>query len=186
MHAKTSRRFSLSKGLGLDFTSNGLTLAGPLLRRAAYGFVARDELEIVWLLERAYGAAVDTDRTVKGLQTVARALNEDQPTRAMIRALLLHLPELDWAGAARLARADDTLTKFDPDQTRDEKGRWAANGNESAPAPGIHGLPPKLSRPPLHLVSDSSHAQPGRSPTSRRHFVGRTPGDAAAGQSAGR
>ena len=156
MHANTSRRFGLSKGLGLDFTLNGLTLAGvPLLRRSVHGFVARDELEIVWLLERAYGAAVDTNRTVKGLQTVARALNEDQPTRAMIQALLLHLPELDWAGAARLARADDTLAKFDPDQPRDEKGRWAVNGNEPAPARGIRGLPPKLSRPPLRLVSDS-------------------------------
>ncbi|HLZ65909.1 MAG TPA: hypothetical protein VKQ29_06735 [Aliidongia sp.] len=156
MHAKTSRRFSLSKGLGLELTSNGLTLAGvPLLRRAAHGFVARDELEIVWLLDRAYGAAIDSNRTVKGLQTVARALTEDQPIRAMIRALLLHLPELDWAGAARLAQADDMLAKFDPDQPRDEKGRWAANGNEPVPAPGIHGLPPKLSRPPLRLVSDS-------------------------------
>lgn len=104
MHAKTSGRFSLSKGLGVDVTSNGLTLAGvPLLRRAAHGFVARDELEIVWLLERAYGAVVDADQTVRGLQAVACALNKDQPTRAMIRALLLHLPELDWAGAARLA-----------------------------------------------------------------------------------
>ena len=161
MHAVATRHFRLAKGFGLDCTTDGVTLAGvPLLRRTVRGFVPRDDLEIRWLLESAYGQAVDADRVVKGLAIVARALNEREPARAMIGALLLELCELDWAGAARLAQADDTLAKFDPDEARDERGRWAANGNETASAHSPHGLPPKLSRPPLRLVSASSDDEP--------------------------
>lgn len=63
MHAAVSRRFGLSKSLGLDCTKDGLTLADvPLLHRTVRGFTPRDALEIRWLLERAYGSVLDTDR----------------------------------------------------------------------------------------------------------------------------
>jgi len=154
MHVIASRRFRLSKGFGLDCTPDGLALAGvPLLRYTTGGFAPRDDLEIRWLLESAYGAEVDAARVIKGLAIVARALNEREPARAMIGALLLELSELDWAGAARLARANDTLAKFDPDEARDERGRWAANGNETANARSPHGLPPRLSSSPVRLIS---------------------------------
>ncbi|MDB5361711.1 MAG: hypothetical protein JWO51_3008 [Rhodospirillales bacterium] len=154
MHTVAARRFSLSRSLGLDCTTDGLTLAGvPLFRRTMRGFMPRDELEIRWLLERAYGPALDLGRILKGIKTIARALNEDQLGQASIRALLLDLPELDWASAVRLAQADEALAKFDPNEPRDEQGRWAANGNAPAAVHAPHGLPPKLSRAPLHLVS---------------------------------
>jgi hypothetical protein len=166
MHASTQRRFGLSKGLGLDCTADGLTLAGvPLQRRTVRGFVPRDELEIRWLLTSAYGDDIDMDRIVKGIETVARALNNDHLARAMIRTLLLDLPELDRAGAARMAQADKALAKFDPDEPRDERGRWAANSNEGtskepASTHSVRGLPPKLTQPLLHLVNDSSADKP--------------------------
>ncbi len=161
MHATASRRFSLSKGFGLDCTADGLVLAGvPLLRHTPRGLAPRDDLEIRWLLESAYGAEIDADRVMKGLAIVAQALNEREPARAMIGALLLELSELDWAGAARLAQADDTLAKFDPNEARDERGRWAANGNETATIHSPHGLPPKVNRPPLRLASTSSGDEP--------------------------
>ncbi len=105
------------------------------------------------MLKSAYGAGVDPDRVAKGLGTIARALNENQRTRATIGALLLELPDLDWASAARLAHADDALAKFNPNEPRDEKGRWIANITLSTPASSRHGLPPKLSHSPLRLVS---------------------------------
>ena len=154
MHATASRHFQLAKRFGLDCTADGVTLAGVrLLRRTARGFVPRDDLEIRWLLERAYGAPIDADRVVKGLDAVAAALNKDEPGRAMIRALLLDLPELNETCAAQLARAEDRLAKYDPDEPRDERGRWVANSNDVAPAPSLRGLPAKLARPPLRLVS---------------------------------
>ena len=54
---------------------------------------------------------------------VARALSENEMVRAMIAAVLLKLPELDWDGAVRIAQADDTLSKYDPDEPRDFHGR---------------------------------------------------------------
>jgi len=159
MHVAAPRYFRLSKTFGLDCTPDGVTLAGvALLRRTRRGFIPRDDLEIRWLLERAYGTAVDADHIAKGLAAVARALNQDESSRAMIRALLLDLPELDWTSAARLAHANDALAKFDPDEPRDDRGRWAANGNAVAPAPFPHGLPPRLSRPALRLVSAGPEA----------------------------
>jgi len=159
MHAAVSRRFSLSKSLGLDCTENGLTLAGvPLLRRTVRGFIPRDDLEIRWLLERAYGSVLDTEPVIKGIETVAHALNKAQLGQAAIRALLLDLHELDWASAARLARADDALAKFDPDEPRDERGRWASDGD--VPRSGPHGLPPNLGRPPLRLIAARSDDAP--------------------------
>jgi hypothetical protein len=170
MHAAAPRRFSLSKSLGLDCTEDGLTLAGvPLLRRTVRGFMPREELEIRWLLERAYGSALDTGPVIKGIKTVARALNEDQLGHAAIRALLLDLHELDWASAARLAQADDALAKFDPNERRDERGRWAANDNAPNTLHTPNGLPPNLSRSPLHLVgarpSDTVDEAPSRAAT---------------------
>ncbi len=162
MHAAASRRFSLSKRFGLDCTEDGLTLAGvPLLRRTARGFVPRDELEIRWLLEKAYGSAPCTDRIIKGTETIARVLNQGQLGKAMIRALLLDLPDLDRESAARLAQADDMLAKFDEDEPRDEYGRWAANGNAPTATQTPHGLPPRLSRSPLRLISSGSESATG-------------------------
>ena len=164
MRAVVSKRFSLSKSLGLDCTAHGLSLAGvSLLRRTVEGFESRDELEIRWLLDRAYGPGLDFDRITKGIAAIARALNGDQPGHAMIRALLLDLPELDWAGAARLAQADDTLAKYDENEPRDEQGRWAANGNIPTTLHSPHGLPPRLSRSPVRLVSTDSKETTGDS-----------------------
>jgi hypothetical protein len=163
MHAAASRRFSLSKRLGLDCTKDGLTLAGvPLLHRTVRGFKPLDELEIRWLLKRAYGSALDTDRIIKGIETVAHALNEDRLGQATIRALLLDLHELDWPSAARLARADDALAKFDADEPRDERGRWASAGD--VPRSGPHGLPPNLGRPPLRLITAKPDDVSGATP----------------------
>jgi len=163
MHAAVSRRFSLSKRLGLDCTEDGLSLADvPLMRRTVQGFVPRDALEIRWLLERAYGSPLDADRIIKGIETVAHALNEAQLGQAAIRALLLDLHELDWTSAARLARADDALAKFDPDEPRDERERWASEGD--VPRSGPHGLPPNLGRPLLRLITARSDDASGATP----------------------
>jgi hypothetical protein len=161
MHAASIKRHSLSKSLGPGCSTTGLTLAGvSLLRQTVQGFVPRGELEIRWLLEQAYGSGLDTDRIVKGIGAIAHALNANRLGQAMIRTLLLDLTELDWAGAARLAQADNALEKFDPNQLRDERGRWAANGNAPVSTHAASGMLPRLSRSPLRLVS----AQPENAP----------------------
>ena|SRR5260221_8094464 len=106
--------FKLSQGpgsLGLGCKADGLALAGvPLLHKFRTGFVPRPPHEVRHLVKSAYGADIDATAVTRGLGAVARALNEGELGRAMIAAVHLRLPELDWESAARLAQADDTVT----------------------------------------------------------------------------
>lgn len=92
-----------------------------------------------------------------GLDAVAGALNQGEMTRALIAAVLLKLPELDWNGAVRIAQANCALAKFDPSESRDWRGRWTT-GDDLRPSPandhpqatGSGGRFPRV-RPPLGL-----------------------------------
>ena len=77
---------------------------------------------------------VEPDRLTGGLRAVANALNQGDLTRAMIAAVWLGLPPLDWDGAARIAQAQDALEKYDPDEPRDWRGRWTSGGGGQADA----------------------------------------------------
>ncbi|HEV2677912.1 MAG TPA: hypothetical protein VGV37_25500 [Aliidongia sp.] len=84
---------------GLDCSEQGLSLGGvPLLCRGGGVFRPRPGREIDWLISRAYEAAFDAAALFKGLDSVARALNEGMAARGMIAAVLLKLPRLDWDG----------------------------------------------------------------------------------------
>ena len=126
---------------GLDCSKTGLALAGvPLLYQGNIGFSARRPEEIHWLLSSAYQRQPNVGAIQAGLNAVARALNAGEIGRAMIAAILLKLPELDWAGAARIAQAEDVLAKYDPDEPRDWHGRWTSN--------------PPLRLPPGHRIDE--------------------------------
>ncbi len=113
-------------GLGLSCTSAGLSLAGvPLLQKTKAGFKPRPAGEIGVLISAACGKGADSGAVLPGLGVVAHALNHGEIARAMIAAVLMRLPELSWEAAARLANAEQNLTKYDPDQPRDWHGRWA-------------------------------------------------------------
>lgn len=116
-------------GLGCQLHGNGLRLAGvPLLFLGQNGFVPRPANEIQLLIGSAYGPKFDVPSLLRGLNTVARALNEKDMVRASIAAVHLRLPVLDWPGAIRIAKADDVLSKYDPDEPRDWHGRWTNGG----------------------------------------------------------
>lgn len=165
-------RYRLSdepRQFGLSCSDRGLTLAGvPLLRQTETGFQPRPVWEVDRLLGRAYLTGIDVNVVMGGLGSVARFLNDGEMARAMIAAVLLKLPELDWDGAARIAHADDTLAKagFDPDESRDSHGRWTTDGSFSASlandhlrAPGRADNPPHLGRLPLLPETDHGDAQ---------------------------
>lgn len=136
-------------GLGLSCTSRGISLAGvPLLRLTPSGFAPRPADEIGALIKRAYSRDIDPADLATGLDVIAQALNRDDLGRAMIAALRLRLPELDWKGATRIAKAHDALIKYNPDELRDARGRWTRDGetppNNSAPRqpPAVISDPP--------------------------------------------
>ncbi|MDZ5647792.1 hypothetical protein [Nitrospirillum sp. BR 11828] len=135
------RRYRLSNGpggLGISCTAEGLALAGvPLLAKGVGGFHVRSAAEVETLLKRAYAGAEPGAAVLPGLTKIADALNRGDLAQAMIRAVHLRLPELDWDAAVRLARANDNLAKYSPDQPRDEDGRWTDSGGAAKPQAGF-------------------------------------------------
>ncbi len=125
------------QGPGLCCDATGLRLAGvALLHKGEDGFTARSSDEIDALLVCAYGDGPDRPRlSDSGLETVARALNQGDLAKAMTAAVFLRLPEPDPNGAARIACADELLAKYDPDQPRDDHGRWTSGGGVASPPP---------------------------------------------------
>ena len=121
--AHVERSFRLTNepgGLGLSCIESGLSLAGvPLLQKSATGFASRSATEIESLVHAAYGGDVSADDLLPGIDVVVRALNRGEIARAMTGAVLLRLPELGWNCAARLADAEDRISKYSPDQLRD-------------------------------------------------------------------
>lgn len=137
-HNETFRLTDQVEGLGLRCTSAGVSLAGvPLLRKTLTGLTPRPTDEIDALMKEAYGWRVDPADVSPGLQVIAEALNRGDLGRAMIAAVHLKLPELNWQGASRIAKAHNSLAKYDPDEPRDARGRWTASGDSgpSRPSP---------------------------------------------------
>jgi len=131
------RKFRLTNepgGLGLSCSPAGLALAGvPLLGRTTAGFVPRPPREITALIEAAYGTDVDAMGLRSCLGTIAHALNSEDFGRAAIAAVHTRTPELSREAAARLARAEERLTKYDQDEPRDWHGRWTRFGAAAPP-----------------------------------------------------
>ncbi len=118
----------------MSCTPEGLSFAGvPLLQKTEAGFAPRSAPEIASLIKAAYGADRDPTRLVSSLGVIARALNDGDLARAAIAAVLTRTPELSAEAAARLAKADEKLIKYDPDQPRDWHGRWT-KGGDAGPA----------------------------------------------------
>jgi hypothetical protein len=114
----------------VELHAAGLSLAGvPLLQKTRAGFAPRPAPEIACLIQAAYGAGGDPTRLESSLGVVARALNGGDVARAGIAAVLTRTPELSREGAARLAKADGALAKYDPDEPRD----WPAAGRRARP-----------------------------------------------------
>jgi hypothetical protein len=123
---RTLRLASEGNGLGLSCTLNGLSLAGvPLLQQTAEGLAPRPAGDLAQLFGAALGRQVDTAALVARLRVAARALDDRDISRAMIAALHLQIPELEWKAAGRLARTNQVLMKYAADQPRDSHGRWA-------------------------------------------------------------
>jgi hypothetical protein len=165
------RMFRLTKepgGLGLSCTPDGVSLAGvPLLRKTQTGFEPRPAMEIAALLKTAYGTQMPLQSR---LGAIAQALSRGDFATAMIAAVHTETPELSPAAAARLAQADQALTKYnyDPDEPRDWHGRWTKDGS-AAPAGVAYDRPVRIAENtflPSGAISSDTPAPPSRNPFS--------------------
>jgi hypothetical protein len=157
--SRFERSFGLASGKapGLKCTLEGLSLGGAdLLRKTSGGFVPRPLHEIDALLKAAYGDWTSSPSLAAGLQLVARALNDGDLGRAMVAAVHLRLSGVGEGGAERIAKVDVALAKFDPNEPRDERGRWTTGGNpgRGESQPEDRSSPSATGRPPLIPVSN--------------------------------
>jgi hypothetical protein len=122
------------KGRGLRCDSDGLFLGREaLLRRDARGnFEALPVAELRKILRRTYGDEGNWNSCIRSVELVAKALNKGEMARAMMTAVLMRLP--DPGDPFRIADIDDVLAKagFNPDEPRDERGRWTTGGDSAA------------------------------------------------------
>jgi hypothetical protein len=117
-----------SEGVSCD--ENGPRL-GParLLRRTIFGFEPRPAAELDFVFAKTFGAPLDWRSRLPGLLAIASALDENNLALAMIGTLHLRLPVLNDEQAGRARGAEKLLKAFNPDEPRDERGRWTSGGN---------------------------------------------------------
>jgi hypothetical protein len=128
--------FKLSEGRatrrGIYCGDEGLYL-GPvaLIEREGNGYHARPAAEIEALLAAAYETPPDLSRCLTALPRLAANLEANNLSLAQIGALQLHLADIADDRIEQLIRTDDTLkANFNPNQPRDEQGRWTDEGHE--------------------------------------------------------
>jgi hypothetical protein len=100
-----------------------------LLAKTAEGFEPRPASEIAALLKAAYGVNGDPVKLQSRLEAIAQALNNRDFGLAAIAAVQIQMLELSSESAARIARADEELGKYNynPDEPRDRRGRWTSD-----------------------------------------------------------
>lgn len=100
--------------LGLAFTDGAMLLGRtPLIERRQGRFVVREQAEIDRLMKRAHirPGALAGDHLMRGLATVAAALNANDPCLASIAAVHLKIPDLPDAAARDALEVEDALIK---------------------------------------------------------------------------
>jgi len=129
------------KGRGLRCDGDGLFFRGAaLLQKDKRGnFEARSDIDVRKIL----GVVDGTESRIRSVKLVADALNKGERARAMMAAVLMRLPD-----PASPIRGPLTKAGYNPDEPRDERGRWTNVGYDSAEAETKH------SDPRIQLVGD--------------------------------
>ena len=121
--------------LGLACTNDGLYLGRtPLIERYGDHFLVRNRIEIERLLGHAFERVLPVEQLMRGLATVAAALNANDQGLARIAAVHLRIPDLPDQAARDRMEAADVLIKYARD------GGGSSNWN-----PALH---PRTGTPP--------------------------------------
>lgn len=118
-----------SRGLSVD--TEGVAL-GPhcvLVRRTASGYQRAAVGKIADLTRSIFGGDARLDRIPIVLTRITEALATGDLVKAQLLGLEIPINDLDHRQLARLRFAGDLVKDFDPNQPRDEQGRWTADGS---------------------------------------------------------
>ena len=117
-----------SRGLSVD--KEGVAL-GPdcvLVRRTDRGYERAPAGEIVDLTRSVFGRDHRLDRIPIVLTRITETLAAGDLVKAQLLGLEIPIHDLDDRQLARLRRAGDLMKDYDPNQPRDEQGRWTSEG----------------------------------------------------------
>jgi hypothetical protein len=147
-------------GRGLRCDDDGLFLErDALLQKNDEGnFEARTDAELQKTFGRIYGGETKWESHIRSVKLVANALNKDDMAKATMTAVLMRLP--DPGAAVRIADTNGSLAKagYDPDEPRDERGRWTNGGDDGNVAPSA------VHRDPHIQVADAGMSDASNDP----------------------
>lgn len=121
-------RGARSRGLVVD--ADGVTL-GPdcvLVRRTPAGYRCADPDDLTRLARTVFASDPRLTRLPIVLAGIAKALDRGDLVMAQLLGLELPVGDLDDNALRRLHAISDLSKDFDPDQLRDERGRWTNGG----------------------------------------------------------
>jgi hypothetical protein len=117
-----------SRGLSVD--AEGVVL-GPdcvLVRRTSLGYRRANVGEIADLTRAVFGRDARLDRIPIVLTRITEALADGDLVKAQLLGLEIPINDLDDRQLARLRHTGDLVKEYDPNQPRDEQGRWTNHG----------------------------------------------------------
>ncbi len=141
---------------GLVVDRDGVML-GPnavLVRRTPQGSRVASIGDIAVLTRVVFGEGARLDRLPLALSLIAKALDASDVVKAQLLGLEIPLYPLDDDQLTRLGVAA-SLMKYDPDQPRDERGRWTSGGDDArgaVVAGGREGADASVSTRPVRLT----------------------------------
>jgi hypothetical protein len=130
------------RGLAVDEDGVMLGPDGVLVRRTPLGYRSADPGHLALLTRAAFGEDRRLRRLPIVLDAIAQALDRGDLVKAQLLGLELPLGELDDRSLRRVSVVADLIKAgFDPDQPRDERGRWTDASAAGAAAA-------RMTRPP--------------------------------------
>lgn len=131
-------RGPLSRGLSVD--SEGVALGSDcvLVRRTDKGYERAPVGGIVDLTRSVFGRDARLDRIPVVLTRITEALGAGDLVKAQLLGLEIPIHDLDDQQLMLLRCADDLMKDYDPNQPRDEQGRWTSDGDSSGGAIATH------------------------------------------------
>lgn len=136
-----------TRARGLMVDAEGVML-GPdwvLVRRTSAGFRCAGSNAIDLLRRLAFGDDLRLRRLPAVLASIATALERGDLVKAQLLGLALPIDDLTDHQLLRLHHASDLIKDFNPDQPRDECGRWTSGGGSTeAPPNAADETPPAV------------------------------------------
>lgn len=125
-------------GIWPHISKNGAFLGcgTPLLEKDTLGrWRPRAQDHLQKQLSVSYGTSIDLGWRMTKLSCLAHAMNKGDLSLAAILLVHLELPALKINESAQWEAFGGVLEKYNPDEPRDERGRWTTDGDQSLKNP---------------------------------------------------